>query len=316
MNSSRVFSPKGYDSLIQWVIENGDQVNSERGMTTEILGANLRLNDPINRVDPSKSRKMNLAFAFAEWISLMTGEQSISYFTNFIKDYKKYSTDGVYLDGAYGARIAEFIPNLVEKLNSNNSTRRAVISIYENDDLRGLGGLNTPCTLTYQFLVRDNKLHMFANMRSNDLHFGLTNDVVVNTMLQEWVALSVGVEMGSYFHNAASLHVYHDIHEKIKYDPMEGRWPHLMSKMDPTMTSHGELDALRGIYSTIDAPYPGLELAVSALSSQYAKDMANVGISFANRSNEFGKKSYDQISDITMKRIARMWLKKEPKDGK
>lgn len=65
-----------------------------------------------------------------------------------------------------------------------------------------------PCTTGLQFLLREGKLHLIANMRSNDAYLGLPHDVFCFTMLQEMVARILGVEVGGYWHSVASMHLY------------------------------------------------------------------------------------------------------------
>jgi thymidylate synthase len=45
-------------------------------------------------------------------------------------------------------------------------------------------------------------------MRSNDIVWGLPYDVFLFTMLQELLASELSVDIGSYFHYAASFHLY------------------------------------------------------------------------------------------------------------
>jgi len=49
---------------------------------------------------------------------------------------------------------------------------------------------------------------MFTNMRSNDAFIGLPHDVFAFTMLQEIVARTLGVGLGTYSHSVGSLHLY------------------------------------------------------------------------------------------------------------
>jgi thymidylate synthase len=53
-------------------------------------------------------------------------------------------------------------------------------------------------------------------MRSNDAYKGLPHDIFCFTMLQEVVARTLGVELGSYSHFVGSLHLYDD--ERDGYD--------------------------------------------------------------------------------------------------
>jgi thymidylate synthase len=307
----RSYSPKHTSELVEFIRTSGMKQPSERGDTYEVLGMSLKVNNPRNRLDTTRSRKLNLAFAFAEWLSLMTGENRIQFFTNFIKNYSAYSSDGETLDGAYGARVSSDIRQICKILNDNPESRRAALTIFDGKtDLYGGGGLNTPCTVSFHFLRRNGAIHMFTNMRSNDVHYGLTNDIIVNTMLQEWVALKTRSSLGHYHHYADTLHVYESALEVVKYSDDEGRWPHVMSAMPAEMLNEDELSALRQIYLKCYEPYPLMAMQVEGLHSQYAKDMGYTALAFANRKTAplSAKEALQKIEDITIKRIMKFWV--------
>src|SRR5437868_15019071 len=78
-------------------------------------------------------------------------------------------------------------------------TRQAVIQIFDRIDLREKHN-DIPCTCTLQLAIRDERLHLLANMRSNDWFSGLPHDVFAFTMLQEMLARALGIEVGTYKH--------------------------------------------------------------------------------------------------------------------
>ncbi len=86
-------------------------------------------------------------------------------------------------------------------------SRQAVIQLFGADDIVGAHS-DVPCTSTLQFLVRRNQLHMIANMRSNDALIGMPHDIFCFTMLQEIMARTISVDLGSYKHVVGSLHLY------------------------------------------------------------------------------------------------------------
>ena len=49
---------------------------------------------------------------------------------------------------------------------------------------------------------------MTTYMRSNDLWMGFPNDVFQFTAIQIYLAMRLGVKLGSYTHIAGSLHLY------------------------------------------------------------------------------------------------------------
>lgn len=321
MTVAKVFSPRDMQNLARWVVKNGDAVMSERGKTHEIIGAALRLRDPINRLDAHRYRRLNFPFAVAEWLAMMCGEERLSYFTKFISTYGDYSTDGIVLDGAYGPRLVTSdghgaIRQIFRMLRDKPESRRAVATIYNNNDLVGGGGKNTPCTISMHFMQRDSKLHMLTYMRSNDVHYGLTNDVIVFTMTQEFVANRLGIGLGEYHHFAGSLHVYNDlmkIFSKRERTTREGRWPHTMQRMPEDF----DWDELQLLYSTyvrvndLTTEKQADDLAAE-LRTDYSRNLLYSAAAFLKRNSnpDLAAIHLQKIEDPTIKRITNFWLAK------
>jgi thymidylate synthase len=57
---------------------------------------------------------------------------------------------------------------------------------------------------------------MTTYMRSNDLWMGFPNDVFQFTCMQIWLAMRLGVKLGTYTHIAGSLHLYERDYNKAK----------------------------------------------------------------------------------------------------
>jgi len=112
--------------------------------------------------------------------------------------------------GAYGPRTWAQLDHVVDELRGDPSSRRAVVYVGRQDDLKNIHGGETdmPCTMTWQFFVRDGLLEMQVNMRSWDLVWGLGYDLPVFTAVQSMVAAALAVPMGPYSHVAGSGHVY------------------------------------------------------------------------------------------------------------
>lgn len=335
MKSRRmVYSPRAYHSFSDKILESGQPV-SPRGMTTiELINSTLVIRNPIDRVVTDRGRKMNIAFGFAEWYAMMFGIENVEFFSRFIHDYERYSTDGKKLDGSYGTRVqypllqvgasghfttlpnVNQIESVIDKLRSDSCSRQAVISIYNADDLTiGAGGKNTPCTLTLQFLIRDNRLHLIVNMRSSDIYVGLTYDVFVFTLVQEYIAKRLGISVGQYFHNAASLHAYESDFPNFK-KLSRIRWPGLMEEM-PTLDERGwitEMFALQSLIKNGEAfDYDEklwFEEVDGMIANQYFRDVANCMKAFVDRgrNSSLSSKAYYSLRDRTVKYVLRPWL--------
>ncbi len=119
-------------------------------------------------------------------------------------------------DYTYNERMV-ILPYTIQLLKSDSDTRKAVLPIFngngEDDTLYYQGNKRIPCSMYYDFLIRQNGkgekvLHICYHQRSSDFvtHFG--NDVYLAWRLMEYVAKEVGVKPGYLYHTIDSLHAY------------------------------------------------------------------------------------------------------------
>ena len=114
-------------------------------------------------------------------------------------------------DYTYSERFNEFfsLDAIIDELILNPDSRQCILSVWDRRDIEGFRGRKRiPCSIYYQFLLREGKLSIIYNQRSADAvtHFG--NDIALAWMLKDYVADKVGVESGYLHHNIGSLHVY------------------------------------------------------------------------------------------------------------
>lgn len=119
-------------------------------------------------------------------------------------------------DYTYNERML-ILPYTIQLLKSDSDTRKAVLPIFngsgEDDTLYYHGNKRIPCSMYYDFLIRQNGkgekvLHICYHQRSSDFaqHFG--NDIYLAWRLMEYVAQEVGVKPGYLYHTIDSLHIY------------------------------------------------------------------------------------------------------------
>lgn len=123
----------------------------------------------------------------------------------------------------YNERMV-ILPYTIQLLKSDSDTRKAVLPIFngngEDDTLYYPGNKRIPCSMYYDFLIRQNGkgekvLHICYHQRSSDFvtHFG--NDVYLAWRLMEYVAKEVGVKPGYLYHTIDSLHAYQKDWDKL-----------------------------------------------------------------------------------------------------
>lgn len=119
-------------------------------------------------------------------------------------------------DYTYNERMV-ILPYTIQLLKSDSDTRKAVLPIFngngEDDTLYYHGNKRIPCSMYYDFLIRQNGkgekvLHICYHQRSSDFAQHLGNDIYLAWRLMEYVAQEVGVKPGYLYHTIDSLHIY------------------------------------------------------------------------------------------------------------
>ncbi len=205
------------------------RVKATRGSAVEVCGVLLKLRSPRCRLSRTETRGQ-LFSAFGELLWYLAGSKNAEFITYYAPGYKDDAKDGQ-LYGAYGPRlmrrrvadgsVTNQIENVIRVLRLKRGSRRAVVQLFDAEDIVDPVRVEVPCTCTLQFLIRGDRLHLISNLRSNDAYLGLPHDIFAFTMIQEIVARRLGVEIGTYKHMVGSLHLYE------KRDGEKEDWPAL-----------------------------------------------------------------------------------------
>ena len=202
--------------LLKELYSGGEIISTRELKTLEICNVNICLSDPRNRATNNPARNWNHPLAIGEFAWHISGSNDLDFITYYAKQWQEFSTDGKLIhESCYGHKIFSDLEEkesqwnrLVKLLRQDSFSRRAVLNLYDSSNGLNYFSKDIACACTIQFLVRNNKLDAIMNMRSNDLIWGLPYDVFLFTMLQEMLALELGCELGKYYHNVGSLHIY------------------------------------------------------------------------------------------------------------
>lgn len=210
------FAERTLDDLLRGVTEillaRGRRVTPRRGSLSEIFGVLLELQDPRVRLSRTEGRGKPFS-CLGELLWYLSRSNRLEFIRYYVPQYVRESEDGVTVYGGYGRRLFNMrgrfdqVENVVSLLERRPTSRRAVIQLYDAADIAS-EHREIPCTCTLQFAVRDGRLDMLTQMRSNDAYLGLPHDVFAFTMLQEIIAVTLGVRLGTYKHSVGSLHLY------------------------------------------------------------------------------------------------------------
>ena len=182
-------------------------VQSPRGLKTrEILSMSLCVNNGLRNIFVNKERDLNYKFMVAEWLWITAGLDTLDGLTLYNSQMKRFSDDGVHLSGAYGPRLKPQIPYILQTLDKPD-TRQAVATIWTPSPR---DSKDVPCTISLQWLIRDELLHCIVTMRSSDAWLGIPYDYFTFSQLTNLIAAVINIEVGSVTMNLGSSHLYEE----------------------------------------------------------------------------------------------------------
>lgn len=164
------------------------------------------------------SDMMNFSGANIDWATMELRDRLLMELSNknpgraFMTDLDNWK--GFLRDGAFSYTYAERwqyqLPYIIRELRSRPNTRQAVMTMYDvHQDMMNWGGRDrVPCSLSYQFVLRDRSLSMIYNQRSCDFVRFFATDVYHSCGLLQYVAKELGVNRGSFVHVIGSLHAF------------------------------------------------------------------------------------------------------------
>lgn len=199
-------------SFYSRVLVDSPIVNARGSLQKEQIFQSFELTDPTNINVTIPARKFNSRYGVAEWLWYLSAESSSKNIGKLAKIWNIISDDAGNVESNYGVYLKPQWGWIKEELLSDPDSRRATAVINQIHH-KHKNKKDYPCTHYVQFFIRDQKLHLGVNMRSNDLVFGLCNDVFTfslfqQAMLNELNLSGMNLSLGSYFHHAGSLHVY------------------------------------------------------------------------------------------------------------
>lgn len=197
-------------SVVEEILKRGETITPSKGKCAEITGILIEISDPRSRLSRTETRG-RLFSCLGELCWYLAGSNDVEFISYYIPKYRNYA-EGDQLFGGYGPRLFDWgginqLSNIIKLLAANPVSRKAVVQLFDRGDIVDQHQ-DVSCTCTLQFMIRQNSLHMITSMRSNDVFLGFPHDVFCFTMLQEIVARSLNVALGTYKHAVGSFHLY------------------------------------------------------------------------------------------------------------
>lgn len=167
---------------------------------------------PRERVLFNRDRAINPYLHFFEPLWILAGRDDVAFLSNIVSRFMGYSDDGKTFHGAYGRRLREDgydqVAKAIQLLKNDPDDRRVVLQIRHPNDMWYVGK-DSPCNTAVACKIRDGVLNIHVFNRSNDFIWGLAGaNATQFSMLQEYMAAHIGVNVGVYHQTTDSMHVY------------------------------------------------------------------------------------------------------------
>ena len=221
-----------YTSVCNTLMTEGIETSPRGQRTKELHPTTAFIEDPRRRIVSCYGRVINLPFALVEVIQLITGQndaQALKFYNSKIIEIQGDSPDAFRFNAAYGERLRRYyvganlsqtgvaidqLEHVIQTLKNDHDSRQASIVLsHPGDDNYTVQTKDRACNVYAHAMIRDNKLDWMQIIRSNDAVWGIPYNMMQWSHVQEWVAASLDIQVGSMFIVQDSFHVYED-----KYD--------------------------------------------------------------------------------------------------
>lgn len=191
--------------------QDKDVSDDEKFLTKELWAVNIKITEPTSREKAIETYDLSRKYRkqeFEDRISNAYLNPGKSW--KYRKDvWEKFLEDDGRFSYTYNERIRHSLTRVIEELKDKPQTRQAVIPIFWRKDVHNAGGkARIPCSMFYQFLIRNDRLHVIYVMRSVDIDTHMLYDWTIAMDIQEYIAEKIGVEVGTFNFFAGSAHAF------------------------------------------------------------------------------------------------------------
>ena len=221
---------KTFKDLITQIDIHGD-VSKPRDLEVKELLLNRVDIDPTKPIANFEARAFNWKYFAGEMAWYLHRDTDVDYIGQYSGMWSTLTNPGTNeINSNYGALVlnTEQIGWVVDSLLADNNSRQAIM-FFNNPKFQFEGNKDFVCTMYANFFIRDNKLNMKVQMRSNDIFYGLTFDAPFFAFLLQSIHIKLietypDLQLGEYFHFADNLHFYErhfELAEDIKKEEID-----------------------------------------------------------------------------------------------
>lgn len=196
-------------------IEDQNQSADPRGLKVkESILSNFVI-DPKEPIANFDKRKFNWKYLAGELAWYLDQDRDVDFIGSFSNFWGTLTNPGTNeINSNYGSLIfnKEQFGWVIDSLVADKNSRQAIM-FFNQPKFQFEGNKDFVCTMYANFFIRDNKLNMKVQMRSNDIFYGLTFDAPFFSFLLQSVHIKLmetypDLELGDYYHFTDNLHFY------------------------------------------------------------------------------------------------------------
>ena len=223
-------------------IDEQNQSADPRGLKVKESILSSFVIDPTQPIANFTKRKFNWKYLAGELAWYLNKDRDVDFIGNFSNFWGTLTNPGTNeINSNYGSLVfnKEQFGWVIDSLVADQNSRQAIM-FFNQPKFQFKGNKDFVCTMYANFFIRDNKLNMKVQMRSNDVFYGLTFDAPFFSFLMQSVYLILKknekyntLELGTYYHFADNLHFYerhYDIVNKIIAEDVENTNNNLILK--------------------------------------------------------------------------------------
>lgn len=278
---------------------------------------------PGRRVLFDPARNANPFFHYMEAIWMLAGGREVGFLTRFAENIQNYSDDGETLHGAYGYRWrhqfqvipprmwqgmgvnpGDQIEIALSMLRKDPNSRRVVLQMWDAELDLNRDSKDLPCNTHIYVRIQNGALDITVCNRSNDLVWGMLGANYVHfTVLQEYMALALGIPVGYYHHFTNNLHVYEAWTEKYSLPVSTWYDDHPAFQRVQFSPETFPLDQAKGFIYSPDRP-----LQDNTVLSMNARPMLNAWDAWKKNDLDLAKSCAGMIYDDDWRQACLEWL--------
>ena len=266
------FSNQFIDTIIN--IESNGDVSQPRDLKVKELQFGHIAIDPTKPIADFDARGFNWKYLAGEMAWYLKKDRDVDYigqFSGFWSNITNPNTNEI--NSNYGSLVfnKEQFGWAVDSLLKDKNSRQAIM-FFNQPKFQFEGNKDFVCTMYANFFIRNNKLNMKIQMRSNDIFYGLTFDAPFFSFLHQSVYLILkdqysDLELGVYHHFADNIHFYErhfELAEEISKENSEKNEQYAMIIEEPffnieagkmLLTDHG-LSFIEKVNEVIEGEKP------------------------------------------------------------